>query len=273
MKIITLMENSACRDDLAAAHGLSLYIETAKHKILFDMGPGDELFCNAEKLGVDLTAVDIAMLSHGHYDHSGGLKRFCEINDHAAIYLHREAFGEYYALSPEEDPRYIGIDQSLERERFIFTGDDCVIDDELTLFSVVPDHFGALSASGKLFVRTEAGFMPDLFSHEQDLLITEGDKRVLIAGCAHRGIVNVLQTGTQRLGRRPDATFGGFHLFLLTEGDPAAERLIEMTGKALLAGETVYYTGHCTGDYAYEKLKTILNDRLQRMCGGITVEI
>ena len=96
---------------------------------------------------------------------------------------------------------------------------------------------------------------------------------MLIAGCAHRGIVNILRTGAERLGRRPDLTFGGFHLFQLTEGDPNADRLIDMTGKALLEGETVYYTGHCTGDYAYKRLKEILGDRLQRMSGGVTVTI
>ena len=66
MKIVTLMENTACRSDIASAHGLSLYIETAKHKILFDMGPDNAYADNAEKLGVDLKAVDIAILSHGH---------------------------------------------------------------------------------------------------------------------------------------------------------------------------------------------------------------
>ena len=89
MKIITLMENTACREDLTASHGLSLYIETPKHNILFDMGPDNEYIHNAEKLGVDLKAVDIAVLSHGHYDHGGGLAMFRLLNDHAKIYLHR----------------------------------------------------------------------------------------------------------------------------------------------------------------------------------------
>ena len=68
-------------------------------------------------------------------------------------------------------------------------------------------------------------------------------------------------------------TFGGFHLFQLTEGDPASESLIDLTGKELLKGDTVYYTGHCTGDYAYDRLKTILGGRLQRISGGVTVEV
>ena len=272
MKITVLMENTAAREDLSAAHGLSLYIETPKHRILMDMGPNNDFLENAARLGVDLTQVDVAILSHGHYDHGGGLKAFCALNDRAKIYLRENAFGDYWSLA-DDDPHYIGIDQTLDRSRFVLTGEETVIDEELTLFASVPDTFGALSASAKLRERVGAEFLPDLFPHEQDLLVTEEGKTVLIAGCAHRGIVNILRTGAERLGRRPDLTFGGFHLFQLTEGDPNADRLIDLTGKALLEGETVYYTGHCTGDAQYDLLKQVMGDRLHRLSTGDTFEI
>jgi len=273
MKIITLMENTACRSDLAADHGLSLYIETAKHKILFDMGPDNAYIDNAEKLGVDLKEVDIAILSHGHYDHGGGLPRFRLINDKAKIYLHRAAFKDYYVKEEDGEQEYIGLDQSMSQKGFQFTGEELVIDEELSLFAEVEDRTGALAASAKLFTSTFDGLIPDRFAHEQNLLIRSGGKTVLIAGCAHCGIVNILNEAKSRLGQRPDVTFGGFHLFQLKEGDEASEKLIDMTGKALLAGDTVYHTGHCTGDNAYDRLKTILGDRLQRMSGGRVVEI
>ena len=273
MKIVTLMENTACREDLAADHGLSLYIETEKHKILFDMGPDNAYIDNAEKLGIDLKEVDIAILSHAHYDHGGGLPRFRLINDKAQIYLHRAAFKDYYKKDGDEEQEYIGLDQSMSQKGFLFTGEEKVIDEELSLFAEVQDHTGALAASAKLFTSTFDGLLPDKFAHEQSLLIRSGDKAVLVAGCAHCGIVNILNEAKKRLGRLPDVTFGGFHLFQLTEGEEASEKLIDMTGKALLAGNTVYHTGHCTGDYAYERLKGILGDRLQRMSGGLTVEI
>jgi len=101
MKIVTLMENTAAREDLSAAHGLSLYIETPKHRILMDMGPNNEYLENAAKLGVDLTQVDVAILSHGHYDHGGGLKAFCQMNDHAKIYVRENAFGNYWSLADD----------------------------------------------------------------------------------------------------------------------------------------------------------------------------
>lgn len=109
MKIVTLLENTACREGLRAAHGLSLYIETPRHKLLFDMGPNEDFLANAGALGVDLTAVDLAVLSHGHYDHGRGLAAFCRCNDHAPVYIHSDAFGAFYALDEGGEPRYIGL--------------------------------------------------------------------------------------------------------------------------------------------------------------------
>lgn len=275
MKIITLIENTACRQDLSAHHGLSLYIETPKHKLLVDMGPDTGFLANAEKLGVDLTAVDIAVLSHGHYDHSGGLQAFLEMNKDATVYLQEKAFGNYVAVEPDGTEKYIGIDPVLREyaDRIVFTKEELRIDEELQLFNDVTDTYGALHSSAKLHERTASGLVRDAFAHEQDLIITAEGKTALVAGCAHRGIVNILRRATERLGYAPDVTFGGFHLFQLEPGDSASDSLIAMIGKALLPGNTVYHTGHCTGEYAYEKLKEILGDRLQPMTGGSVTEL
>lgn len=125
-------------------------------------GRGDEFLSNAEALGVDLTAVDLAVLSHGHDDHGGGLAAFCRVNDHAPVYLHRSAFGPYYILSDDRDPAYIGLPLGLEefRDRFIFTDREMVIDRELTLFSEPPAVFDAMAASGRLAEKVGTGFQP-----------------------------------------------------------------------------------------------------------------
>ena len=127
-------------------------------------------------------------------------------------------------------------------------------------------------AAGLLRIVAGAGFVHALCNASY-FTLRSGGKTVLIAGCAHRGITNILQAAEQYLGYRPDVTFGGFHLFQLTEEDPKAEELICRTGRTLLEGDTVYYTGHCTGEYAYQTLKNILGERLQHMSGGKTVEI
>ena len=96
MNLTVLLENTACRDELVAEHGLSLYIEAGGKRILFDTGASPAFADNAEKLGIDLSQVDLCILSHGHYDHGGGIRRFLEINDHAPVYVSRHAFGDYY---------------------------------------------------------------------------------------------------------------------------------------------------------------------------------
>ena len=100
MKITTLLENKTTCDALRCEHGLSLYIETEKHKILFDSGASDAFWENARALGIDLAQVDIAFLSHAHNDHCGGLLTFLRGNRTAKVYLQKEAFGDYYVVTP-----------------------------------------------------------------------------------------------------------------------------------------------------------------------------
>lgn len=273
MKLVTLMENTAIDEALHTGHGLSLYLETPKHKILFDMGPNTAYLENAETLGVDLRAVDIAILSHGHYDHSGGLAAFCRCNDHAKIYLRPQVFGDYYSLA--DKAHYIGVDPALKQfaDRFVYTGEDTVIDEELHLFSGVEDHMNALAASGKLKVKTPQGYVQDGFAHEQDLLVTAEGKHVLFAGCAHMGVVNIMEAAQARLGKRPDVVVGGFHYFQLDPEDPAANALLDRVGARLMEGDTIYYSGHCTGEYAFNRLHGLLGDRLRPMQGGVIAEL
>ena len=109
MRITVLLENTAASSDMEVEHGLSLFIETGTKTILFDMGQTDLFARNAGKLGCDLSRVDAAVLSHGHYDHGGGLERFLEINSHAPVYLSPYAFEPHYNGSD----KYIGLDTAI----------------------------------------------------------------------------------------------------------------------------------------------------------------
>ena len=137
MKIITLMENSAKEENIRAEHGLSLYIETKNHKLLSDCGCTDAFMENAATLGVDLCKVDSVFLSHGHYDHSGGILPFTAINPDATIYMQQKALLPYYHKTETEE-RYIGIAPEIkELPQVKLVKDDFVIDKELALFSNV----------------------------------------------------------------------------------------------------------------------------------------
>lgn len=275
MKIITLLENTATRPGLTAARGLSLYVETAERKVLFDMGPDASFLENARALGVDLSAVDTAVLSHGHSDHGGGLAAFCGVNRQAGIYLRREALGAYFAVLPGQAPGFIGLPRvcATLSDRFVFTGDFERLGGGLTLFSAVEDDPALRAPAPKLQVRAGEGFRPDGFAHEQHLLVEENGRAALLAGCGHLGIVNTLRAAKRHLGRMPDVVFGGFHLFELEPGDPKAEALLSATAGALAEGGTIYYTGHCTGGWAYDRLRETLGDRLRPMDCGASAEL
>lgn len=254
MKLTVLMENSACRTNVQAEHGLSLYLETEHHKILFDTGASDAFAKNAARLGVDLAGVDVAVLSHGHYDHSGGLACFLERNDHAPVYLSRHAFEPHLAAQQRD----IGVDPALEgNSRFLLTGDELVIDEELTLSSCNsrPRPYG--EGSEGMFTRRAGLLIPDDFRHEQYLLIREGGKRVLLSGCSHKGILNIMEWF------RPDVLVGGFHFMGLRPGAELAR-----AAEVLNRYDCQYYTSHCTGIEQYAFLKGLMGDRLHYLgCG------
>lgn len=253
MRIVTLVENTACREDLTAEHGLSLYIETENSKILFDAGQSAAFWENAKKLGIDLSAVDLAVLSHGHYDHGGGLGVFLEINKTAPVWMNPHAFGYHY----NADGKYIGLDPALmESGRIRFAEDGVRIRPGLTLYTALPCPHGIRPFG--LTVRERMGPVPEDFRHEQYLLVEEKGKRILISGCSHRGMGNILDHF------RPDVLIGGFHFMKM---DPEGEAL-EAAGNRLLGRPTVYYTGHCTGQAQFEVLKNILGSRLHGLTTG-----
>lgn len=259
MKIITLIENTACRENLSAEHGLCLYIEALGKRILFDMGQTDAFIGNAEKLGVDLAKVDLAILSHGHYDHGGGMNAFLALNDHAPIYLNRHAFGRYF----NGTEKYIGLDSALQRSgRLVFTGEETEILPGLSLHACNEKTPALPINPHGLNKQTDAGFAPDDFLHEHALLIEENSRRVLISGCAHKGVVNYAGWFS------PDVLIGGFHLKKVTD-----ETALLAIADALLAHPTTYYTGHCTGDAQYAMLKARMNERLHAISTGSTIEL
>ena len=193
MKITTLLENKTTCDALRCEHGLSLYIETEKHKILFDSGASDAFWENAKALGIDLAQVDIAFLSHAHNDHCGGLLTFLRGNRTAKVYLQKEAFGDYYVVTPTKCA-FIGLDPKLHEyaDRFVMAEGVTKLDEELTLFSGIRTHELLSEANATLREKVGGDYPRDAFRHEQDLLVTEHGKTVLFAGCAHSGIINII---------------------------------------------------------------------------------
>lgn len=262
MKITVLMENTTCRDDLVCEHGLSLYIEAAGKRILFDAGQTGTFADNAEKLGVDLSQVDLCILSHGHYDHGGGLKRFLEVNDHAPVYVSRHAFGDYY----NGEEKYIGLDwELLNEEHITFVRDNLTLSDQLSLHACTGFPQPYYTAPYGMKAKRKDVLEDDDFRHEMYLLIRDGERRIIVSGCSHRGAMNI------KTWFAPDVFIGGFHLMKV---DPETEATrLKFTAMELLKKETVYYTGHCTGDKQFDALKTHMGERLHHLTTGATFKI
>ena len=275
MRIINLVENEPSASGCEAAHGLSFYIETANHKILFDTSPSDVLVRNAEKLGVDLTTIDTVILSHGHYDHSGGILGFVEINPRAKIYMQHNAGGEYYAFDGEDKGfRYIGIDKKiLNLPQVQHLKGDTKLDDELQLFTVDNRTFSLPSTNKRLRELCGDQYVQDEFHHEQNLLLTAEGKKILFCGCAHNGILNVMETLERKFGSDslPDLVIGGFHLMKRTEFSEADTVEVAEIANRLKSYKAHFATCHCTGLPVFNQMKEIMGDQLSYVYSGDVV--
>lgn len=320
MRIINLIENTEGRPGFDFEHGLSFYIETENHKLLLDLGQTDKALSNATKIGIDLTKVDTMILSHGHYDHSGGIMAFSKINPAAEIYMQKSAAGEQYADDGElsingkeaydgesednvksvdggESPnnkkaasniakakdtdertharyRYIGIDKKILKLPQLKTIEgDLVIDDEIELFTIKKRSYKLPFTNKRLLIKTENGFFPDTFCHEHFLVIKKNGSRILISGCAHNGILSILDAYKEKYASFPDVVISGFHLMVKREYRENELREVRDIAEKLNVLPVKYFTCHCTGLAAYEEMKKIMGEKLDYVHSGQEIYI
>lgn len=261
MKIIALVENrSDC--ELKPRHGLSLYVETKNHKLLFDLGPDDTLFDNAKMRNIDLSDIDTVVISHGHSDHGGALARFLKENAKAKTYIQRRAFERHYSrfLFLKAD---IGLDRQLKNHpQVILLDGDAEIDQELSLFVVNRIEKCCSSANDSFY----EGGQKDVFLHEQNLMIREEQTAVLI-GCGHIGVVNIMEKAQSFA---PQICVGGFHLFNPPTRKTADKRFLDEIAENLKKYPQVrFFTCHCTGKKAYDYLASKLPNLHYLSCGNV----
>lgn len=284
MKIAVLCENAPSSPKFEAEHGLSFYVETPSRRFLFDFGATAVFLRNAERLGVDVSTVDAAFLSHGHRDHGGGLAAFLEKNTKAPVYASEKALRSYYSLRPTGEYADIGVRVAPEFDARIVrtpTAAMFALDAETILFSDAtpdPPEFRS-EGNANLFERFDAPseregkrgfeFRPDRFLHEQHLIATtETGRKILFVGCAHRGLVSAMTRATEILGAAPDVAIGGFHLSIPSRGVPISDETLDAIAERLRAWPTRYFTGHCSGRVAFERVRRTLGDQIAYFAAG-----
>lgn len=287
MKIVSLDDNIPGAPECEAAHGSSLYVETGSDRLLIDTGSGGIFMRNAERLGVDLSSVTAAILSHGHSDHGGGIAEFFALNQTAKLYARSGAFGGFYSRA-KEPPTYIGLthNEGIKNRRIIFDAER--VNENIVLLPAPKAKKLWPSFNAPLCAERGGKLVPDGFTHEQSVLIlslrAEAMPRrgnlnnkaengftnaVLIAPCAHRGMVNIMDAATAYLGRPPGICVAGFHTYM-PSGAVESDGYLKRLAVRLLKYDTKFYACHCTGYAAYERLKTIMGDRLDYLSAGQT---
>lgn len=262
MKITALVENiSHC--ELRAIHGLSLLVETDKHKMLFDVAEDGALLENAKLRGIDLTDVDTVILSHAHNDHTGSLREFLAVNSHAKVYIQKAAFDPCYYQEDDGSMREIGIAAELQHHpQVVLVEGDMEIDEELFLFQADSIEKYRSTANDRLYDQDGK----EKFRHEQNLLIRGEKETNLIAGCCHSGIVNIMDKAGKY---NPKICVAGFHLV-----NPNTNRSVEADILDGIAGElsgydTMFYTCHCTGEEAFGYLSQKMDNIAYLSCGEV----
>lgn len=257
MKITVLFENTTIDPNLKYGHGLSLYIEANGKRILFDMGQDDSFITNAKTLGTDISKTDFAIISHGHYDHGGGLVPFIDTYKDIPIYINKNAFLSFYSGYE----KYIGLYTKLDKSRFILTDSHTSLGNGIMLVTLKNEDIVHPMQNNGMLIKDDEVFKHDYFEHEHYLVITENGKRTVISGCSHRGISNI----THKL--RPDCVIGGFHFSKLDPSDP----MIQNTAKHLLSTNCMFYTCHCTGIEQFNAMKLTMNDKLRYASTGSVI--
>jgi 7,8-dihydropterin-6-yl-methyl-4-(beta-D-ribofuranosyl)aminobenzene 5'-phosphate synthase len=250
-------------------HGLSVLLRTPSARILMDTGASGLFAANAALMGIDLSGVDYVFLSHGHYDHAGGLKTFLGLNSKAKVIVSPKAVtGRFY--SERGGLHSISCDWPQEemRGRTLSVDKTMTLADGIRVIASIPQRHPLPLGNRLLSVLREGSLVPDDFSHEMALYV-DG---VLYTGCAHNGLENILEACPWPV----DTVIGGFHL--LDSDDvhsfESEDQLTAMAERLATRYPRVsFLTGHCTGSRAFRILQSVLGSRLQQFACGMQTDI
>ena len=273
MKVTVLVDNISGKS-LGGEWGLSFYIEYRDKVVLLDSGLSGLFAENADRLGLDLNAVDYAVLSHAHDDHANGFDTFFERNDHAPLFVARECGENCYDFDAESQQyKYAGIPRGiLERhaDRIVRAENDMLISEGIRLLGHNTPDLDQLGLMEQMYLMQEdSSFIPDDFRHEQSLIFELDDGVAVFNSCSHAGADNIVNEVMHTYpGRRILLMAGGFHLF-----NKSDQYVREFARRLESTGVERIYTGHCTGEKALGLLQEELGNKVNSLRTGLEFEI
>jgi 7,8-dihydropterin-6-yl-methyl-4-(beta-D-ribofuranosyl)aminobenzene 5'-phosphate synthase len=276
-RITILCENLVGRLVGSGEHGFSAFIETGKSNYLFDTGSGRSIVPNSLALNKDLKSIRKIFLSHGHYDHTGGLSEVLKLKGKVDVHSHPHVFLDRFAVLKEEGreiKRFIGIHYKrsyLESlgANFVFNTDFTEVEKGLFLTGEVPRQTNFEKPDPRLFSEMDGAMTNDLFLDDQSLILDTDKGIVLILGCAHSGMINIINHVINKMGKEKfHSILGGTHLDFLT-----LEQLEESIKSLKRMEIGKIGVSHCTGMKAAFRLQQEFGDRFFYGCVGSVLEV
>ena len=231
-------------------------------------------------MGIDLSEVEAAVVSHHHLDHGGGLEKFFEVNSRATVFLREGPMVDRFLKAFGVIKRPIGLDLDVVRrfsDRIEFIDDMRVIAPGVYLLTGIGSVHNRPRGNRRLFVDSAGALVPDPFDHELMMVVHEEDTMVVFSGCSHHGILNLIDAARAKFPRVPiKAVFGGFHLIGAPVFNSMAASKAEVRDIGWQVMEKVdgtVYSGHCTGEKAFGVLAGVMGENLKEFNTGASVEV
>jgi 7,8-dihydropterin-6-yl-methyl-4-(beta-D-ribofuranosyl)aminobenzene 5'-phosphate synthase len=274
IKITILVDNQAAGDDsLINEHGLAMLLETPDERVLFDTGYSNAMMNNAERLGIDLNQIDKVVISHGHLDHAGGIRHLIKSNTHFKLIAHPDIFKKKVIIN-SENSRSFGISEDLpllqkSGIQFDLHIDSIIISENIMTTGYIPMETDFEEIETRFFIEENGNHIQDSFEDEKALIIKTSLGTVVLLGCSHRGVINILNhvvqvTGTDKIY----AIMGGLHL-----GNVHPSKIDKICAHLEKFDLNKIVVGHCTGVLATAELIKKFGDKVETSAVGKVIEL
>ena len=244
IKLTVLMEDRESSGFLTE-HGLSLYIEDIDKNILFDTGQSGKFILNAKKMNIDLNKLDLIVLSHGHYDHTGGLEAILKIKNGIPIIAHPQVIDDKYSFKNGKIT-FIGMPVK-KKWNFEFTKKFKQISKNIYFLGEIEKNYQLPETH---FFKDKVGKRHDEFNDDSALIIKNNDKISIICGCCHSGLINTIEAAKKHFNDKIHNIVGGFHL-----KDPESKLVKDSVEYLRRIDPDFIGISHCTSEEVGELLK------------------